>query len=413
VRAVSERTLLFLVGAVQFVNVLDFMMVMPLGPDFAEGLGIPTSQLGLVGGAYTFAAAAAGLAGAGFLDRFDRRKALAVAILGLVAGTAAGGVATGLGTMVLARVVAGAFGGPATSLAISIVADAVPPERRGKALGAVMGAFSVASVLGVPAGLEVARLGGWRAPFFAVAALGLVLAGAALKLMPPITAHLAHRRGEGREAGPRLLRQPVALLALAATASSMLSGFAVVPNLAAFVQHNLGFPRERLGVAYMIGGVVSFGVLRAGGRLVDRAGAPAVATIGTALYLAILAFGLAYPQPWLPVLFLFAAFMTANSLRNVSATTLSSRVPGPAERARFMSAQSAVQHLASAIGATLSTRVLSVGPGGRLEGMRVLVAGSAAVAALLPVLLVAVAARLRRRERERSPAVAVPPVAAG
>jgi predicted MFS family arabinose efflux permease len=193
----------------------------------------------------------------------------------------------------------------------------------------------------------------------------------------------------------------------------MLSGFAVIPNLAAFVQYNLGFPRERLGLAYMIGGVVSFGVLRAGGRLVDRAGAPAVATIGTALYLAILAFGLAYPQPWLPVLFLFAAFMTANSLRNVSATTLSSRVPGPAERARFMSAQSAVQHLASAIGATLSTRVLSVGPGGRLEGMRVLVAGSAAVAALLPVLLVAVAARLRRRERERSPAVAVPPVAAG
>ena len=28
----SERTLLFLVGAVQFVNILDFMMVMPLGP---------------------------------------------------------------------------------------------------------------------------------------------------------------------------------------------------------------------------------------------------------------------------------------------------------------------------------------------------------------------------------------------
>ena len=30
------------------------------------------------------------------------------------------------------------------------LADSVPPERRGKALGAVMGAFSVAAVLGVP-----------------------------------------------------------------------------------------------------------------------------------------------------------------------------------------------------------------------------------------------------------------------
>ena len=39
----SERTLVFLVGAVQFINILDFMMVMPLGPDFAASLGIPTS----------------------------------------------------------------------------------------------------------------------------------------------------------------------------------------------------------------------------------------------------------------------------------------------------------------------------------------------------------------------------------
>jgi predicted MFS family arabinose efflux permease len=403
VRVVSERTLLFLVGAVQFVNVLDFMMVMPLGPDFAEGLGIPASQLGLVGGAYTAAAAVAGIAGAGFLDRFDRRKALAVAMLGLFAGTALGGLATGLGTMVLARLVAGAFGGPATALSISIVADAVPPERRGKALGAVMGAFSIASVLGVPAGLEAARLGGWRAPFFGVALLGLVLAGAALKLMPPMTRHLVGRAAAPRGPAPRLLRQPLALFSLAGSATSMLSGFAVIPNLAAFVQYNLGFPRERLGLAYMIGGAVAFATLRVGGRLVDRVGAPAVATAGTLLFVAILAVGLAWPPPWLPVLLLFGAFMTANSLRNVSASTLSSRVPGPGERARFLSAQSAVQHLASALGATLSTRVLTVEGDGRLVGMRELAIGSAAVALLLPFLLFRVSALLRARDHGAGP----------
>ena len=31
----SERTVIFLIGAVQFVNILDFMMVLPLGPFFA------------------------------------------------------------------------------------------------------------------------------------------------------------------------------------------------------------------------------------------------------------------------------------------------------------------------------------------------------------------------------------------
>src|SRR5688572_29947148 len=137
-RGLSERTLLLLVGAVQFVNILDFMMVMPLGPDFAKGLGIPESQLGLIGGSYVAAAAISGLLAARFLDRFDRRPALAVAMLGLVAGTAAGGLATGLPSLLAARILAGCFGGPAASLAISIVADAVPPERRGRAMGAVM-----------------------------------------------------------------------------------------------------------------------------------------------------------------------------------------------------------------------------------------------------------------------------------
>src|SRR6185369_10529728 len=109
----SERLIVFLVGAVQFVNILDFMMVMPLGPDFARALGIHTSNLGIVGGSYTAAAAIAGLVGALFLDRFDRRKALAVAMLGLVTGTAAGGFAVDLRSLVAARVLAGAFGGPA------------------------------------------------------------------------------------------------------------------------------------------------------------------------------------------------------------------------------------------------------------------------------------------------------------
>ena len=108
----SERTIIFLFSSIQFINILDFMMVMPLGPDFAASLSIPLSHLGWIGGSYTAAAAISGMAAASFLDRFDRRKALAVAMLGLVIGTLMGGLATGLGSLIAARVVAGAFGGP-------------------------------------------------------------------------------------------------------------------------------------------------------------------------------------------------------------------------------------------------------------------------------------------------------------
>lgn len=395
---ISERALLFLVGAVQFVNVLDFMMVMPLGPDFAAGLGIPASQLGLVGGAYTAAAAVAGIAGASFLDRFDRRSALAVAMLGLVLGTLSGGFATGLGTMLAARCVAGAFGGPATALSIAIVSDVIPSERRGKALGKVMGAFSVASVLGVPAGLELARHGGWRTPFFAVAALGVVVAGAALALMPPLRLHLLAR---AVAPGPpvSLARRPAALLTLAATAASMASAFAVIPNIAAWLQFNLGYPRERLGLLYMAGGAVAFFSLRLAGRAVDRFGAARVAALGTVVFLGVLALGFGWPPAGVPILPLFVAFMIGNSTRNVSVSSLATRVPAVEERARFLSAQSAVQHLSAAAGAALSTRLLSVLPDGRLAGMRGLVLFSTAVSLALPFLLGAVERRLRSNER--------------
>src|SRR5260370_22917338 len=93
-----ERAIVFLIAAVQFVNILDFVMVMPMGPDFAAALGIPSAKLGMIGGSYTAAAPLSGLAGSFFLHRFDPRPALGVAMLGLAAGTALGSLATGLGT---------------------------------------------------------------------------------------------------------------------------------------------------------------------------------------------------------------------------------------------------------------------------------------------------------------------------
>ena len=59
-----ERIGIFTLGAVQFVNILDFMMIMPLGPDFTTELHIPASLLGLLGASYAVSASLAGLLGA-------------------------------------------------------------------------------------------------------------------------------------------------------------------------------------------------------------------------------------------------------------------------------------------------------------------------------------------------------------
>src|SRR5438067_11415664 len=391
-----ERTVVLLIAAVQFVNILDFVIVMPMGPDFAAALGIPSSKLGMIGGSYTAAAAVSGLAGSFFLDRFDRRPALGIAMPGLVAGTALGGAATGLGTLMAARVMAGLFGGPATSLSFSIIADVVPPQRRGTAMGMVMGAFSIASILGVPAGLELARHLGWQAPFLAVAGLGAAIALGAVFLLPPLRGHLAQRA----ELVPlsHLFAQRNVRLSWLMTFLVMAAGFIIIPNISAYVQYNLSYPRARLGLLYLYGGLVSFFATQIAGRLIDRFGSFRVGTGGTLLLIFAIVGGFVLVPPLFPVAGIFVAFMLAMSLRNVAYNTLTTKVPQSAERARFMSIQSAVQHAASAAGAFLSSQMLSELPGGALVGMDRVAFVAICLTVTLPFLLFAVESAVRRRE---------------
>jgi len=391
----SERTIVFLVGAIQFVNILDFMMVMPLGPDFAIGLGIPAAHLGYIGGSYTAAAAASGLAGSLFLDRFDRRSALGVAMLGLVIGTLAGGFATSLATLIAARIVAGAFGGPATSLSLSILADVIPAERRGRALGAVMGAFSVASVLGVPAGLELARHGGWRLPFFAVAGVGLVISAAAIFALPPLRLHMERKKTEIVPPFFEIFSRPIVLYSLTLTATSMISSFVLAPNISAYLQYNLGYPRESLWMLYLVGGSVGFFAMRLIGRLVDRYGSFRVGSVGTLCFIAVIYWGFISYSTSIPVMVIFVGFMLCSSLRNVPLNTLTTKVPSARERARFMSIQSAVQHFAAAMGAFLSAKMLHERADHRLEGITQIAMVSIAAALLFPALAWVIESRLR------------------
>jgi len=362
---ISERKLVLLIGAGQFIACLDFTMVLPLGPDFAKALGIPVSQLGMIGGSYIAAEVAAGIAGAFFLDRFDRRRALAVALTGLAVGTAACGLATGFVSLVAARIVAGAFGGTAEALAFTIVSDAVAPERRGRAMGAIQSAFAVASVLGVPAGLELARLGGWRAPFFTLAALGVVVTAAAISMLPPLRAHLSAQPAPLREMPSR----SVVRLALIGVAIGAMAHYLLVPNLSAYMQFNRGYPRDRLGLLYMIGGAFVFVIARLAGWLTDRHGARQVTMFGATLYAAVLIFGFIYPTNAIPVLVVFVGFMISSSFRFVPMQALLSRIPAPHERARFMSTQAVVECAAAAIGAMLGAQLLTEHPDGSLGGI--------------------------------------------
>jgi predicted MFS family arabinose efflux permease len=371
---------------VQFVNILDFMMVMPLGPDFAVALKIEKSHLGVVASSYTAAAAISGIVGAVFLDRFDRRKALLAALFGLALATASGGLARSLPELLAARIAAGLFGGPATALAISIVSDIIVPARRGRAMAIVMSAFSLASVVGVPTAFEVAKHLGWRAPFFSIGGLALLVCVCAAQLLPPMTAHLD--RSIVHPPVGALVRWPVALIFLALFLASA-AAFSVIPNISSYVQYNLGEPRDSLRVNYAVGGIMALIATRLGGVLADRIGSAWTGTAATCLVSIVVVLGFVFERSLVPLPVLFGGFMFAMSMRNVAVQSIASKVPAPAERARFGSLSSAVQHLSSSAGGFLSSLVLSEAADGRLIGMDATAKLSVAlsIAFILPLFL--------------------------
>jgi predicted MFS family arabinose efflux permease len=225
-----------------------------------------------------------------------------------------------------------------------------------------------------------------------------VISMTGLFFMPPMRAHL-----DRKDAGPRmgiaeLLAQPMVPMAWAAGFFTMMSAFILVPNFASYLQGNLGYPREHLGVIYLIGGTCGFIAMRIAGPAVDRLGPFAVAALGICLFVPTVWLGFGHFWSVLPIPLVFCCFWFAMAVRNVSFSTLASRVPRPQERARFMSITSACQHMAGAIAAFMSSMLLTEGPGGVLIGMERIAAVSIVLALAVVPLMLLVERRVKLRE---------------
>lgn len=100
----NERLILMVLATVQFITIVDFMIVMPLGPQLMRVLQISPAAFGLVVSSYTFAAGAAGWVASATVDRFDRRKTFLVLYAGFILGTLMCGLAPNYASLVVAAI---------------------------------------------------------------------------------------------------------------------------------------------------------------------------------------------------------------------------------------------------------------------------------------------------------------------
>jgi DHA1 family inner membrane transport protein len=367
-----ERRLIWLLALVQFTLIMDFMVMMPLGPQIMAAFHISPSKFAAAVSAYSWCSGLSALLAATYIDRFDRRKLLLAAYLLFAVSNVACAYASSYPLLLVSRAFAGITGGVLGASVMAIVADVVPVARRGAATGIIMTGFSMAAIAGVPAGVLLGAYFHWSAPFWLLAALTVTIAVLTSRIVPSLADHLAARPPSLADTLPalvRLLSHPRHLRAFALTFLIMFAHMLVIPFISPMLVANHGVPPGQISWLYMAGGAATFFTSRAIGRLADRIGHRLVFRAFGILALAPMLIVTHLPNVPLSIMIPgFALFMIISSGRIVPMQAILTTVPDAPHRGAFLSANGAVQSLGVGCGAWLGGLMLSTDTAGHLVG---------------------------------------------
>src|SRR4249919_1853625 len=159
-----------------FMVTLDNLVVTTALPVIRKDLHASLSQLEWTVNAYTLTFAVLLLTGAALGDRFGRRLMFSVGIGIFTLSSAAAALAPSATALDLARAAQGVGGAIVMPLTLTILSAAVPPERRGLALGAWSGIAGLAVAIGPLVGGAVVEGISWQWIFWLNVPIGLILA---------------------------------------------------------------------------------------------------------------------------------------------------------------------------------------------------------------------------------------------
>lgn len=364
----QEWVILIVLAAVQFTSIVDFVVMMPLGPELMKALSIGTFEFGLVVEAYTFAAGIAGLLAASLVDRYSRRTAFLSLYTGFLVGTLFCALAPNYQLLVAARALTGCFGGILGGIALAIVGDVFPEERRGRATGVLMSAFAIASIVGVPFGLVLGQNLGWHVPFLAIVVLGVPVLIAGWLALPQLADHVGQHHARPLASLLGTLRSPSNWNSFALMASLMIGAFAVIPYINPYLVGNVGVPEKYLWIVYAAGGTLTLATSRLFGILADRYGKLRLFRI-IAPFSAVMLIIVTNlpPLPSIVAIAIVAGMFVTNSGRMIPAMAMVTGTVPPQSRGGFMSVNSSVQHIASGLGTLLASYLIVKHKDGRLE----------------------------------------------
>ncbi|MER8029366.1 MFS transporter [Streptomyces bauhiniae] len=368
------------------------IMIAGLLPGIAVDVGVSLPTAGLLVSSFALTVVIGGPVLALTTGRARRRGLLVALMTAYVLGNVVSALAPSFAPLAGGRVIAALAHSALMPLFFGIAADIVPPEKRGTAVARVSMGFSLAMIAGLPLGTAVGQWLGWRATFWAVAALTAAVTVFVASLAPDSS---SVERGQGRLRELRVLGDRRVQLVTAVTALSAAASFTAYTYVTPLLTDSVGFSASHVTLLLLlfgIGGTVGSVI---GGRLTDRSTLGAIAWCVGALAASLLLLGVTVGVKSLAVgsLFLFgAAYYAVIPAVNTRLLDVASR----RARTLALTVQSSAFNLGTALGGWLGGRIIA--GGARLNWLPV-AGGLIAVVAL--ALALAERAGERRRETAR------------
>ena len=158
-----------------FMVSLDNLVVTTALPVIKHDLGASLQGLEWTVNAYTLTFAVLLLTGAALGDRFGRKRMFLVGLAIFTLGSASAALAPSIGALIAARALQGVGGAIVTPLTLTILSAAVPPARRGMALGIWGGVSGLAVALGPVVGGAIVDGLSWQWIFWLNVPIGIAL----------------------------------------------------------------------------------------------------------------------------------------------------------------------------------------------------------------------------------------------
>ena len=182
--------------AVNFVDMIGFMIVLPLLPFYALKLHATPETIGRLIASFSIAQLLAAPLWGRMSDRYGRRPALLIGLSASAIAYVVFGFASTVWLLFLSRLVQGAGGGT-TGVAQAYVADTVEPADRARALGWLSAATSAGVMVGPAIGSSAAHLG-QAAPGLVAASLCLINVFFAWRWLPESRKEPAQKSAQTR-----------------------------------------------------------------------------------------------------------------------------------------------------------------------------------------------------------------------